>query len=532
MKTLYVTDLDGTLLTNKGGLKDRAAEMIKRFGEKGILFTYATARRFHSAGLIMSKAEISLPVITMNGVIIADGKTGSVIKLNGFEEIPLDDVKKTLEDNGETPLVYAFVNGEQRVSYLENDTGRIKNYLKSRKGDKTLRPCKSYSQLFEGDIYYFTIINPIISSDTRDRLFSREKGFDYNQYYDTYFKEDLWLEVFSKKASKANAVLELKKMLGADETVVFGDNLNDLSMFKISDRRYAVSNAVKELKEAGDGVIGSNENISVPVFVEKETTEKLFYTPHDTVTVQPDRSRFNDAVNKALARERAGIGTLNEKTIHAALKNYFSEDFDQEAKIGGFYADIVTENGIIEVQTANWGKLNKKLEVMLDVCHTTVVYPFEQRTKTVSVSDTSGEVLRKSGFRKANSLTDFFLELYRIKSFLTNPNLTICIVQLDIEKVSYVSEKTGKRRGKGKYTKTPSAVNNEIYLEKPQDYLVLLPEGIKEKLPKKFTLKELQLLIKPTDASIAAEILGYLGVLEKFGKRSNAELYRFCENLA
>ncbi|MDE7280176.1 MAG: HAD family hydrolase, partial [Ruminiclostridium sp.] len=64
-KTLYITDLDGTLLTNKGGLKDRAAEMISRFGKKGILFTYATERRFKSAGQIMEKSNITLHIITM-----------------------------------------------------------------------------------------------------------------------------------------------------------------------------------------------------------------------------------------------------------------------------------------------------------------------------------------------------------------------------------------------------------------------------------------------------------------------------------
>ena len=181
MRTVYITDLDGTLLTNKGGLKDRAAEMIRRFGEKGILFTYATARRFHSAEFIMSKAEISLPVITMNGVIIVDGKSGKVIKLNGFEENQLDDAERVLEEQGETPLVYAFINGEQRVSYLENDTKKIKNYLKTRKGDKTLRPCKSYNELFEGDIHYLTFINPIISAETRDFLFSMEDGCVYGE---------------------------------------------------------------------------------------------------------------------------------------------------------------------------------------------------------------------------------------------------------------------------------------------------------------------------------------------------------------
>lgn len=526
MKTLYITDLDGTLLTYKGGLKDRAAEMIKRFSEKGVLFTYATARRFVSAGPIMRKAEIKLPVITMNGVIIADGQDGSVIKLNGFSKGQLEDAKEIIKEYGETPLVYTFVNGVQQVNYLESDISRIKNYINSRKGDKTLHPCKSYEELFMGDIHYFTFINPVIPKEVREKVFSFEKGFGSNGYFDIYYKEDFWYEVFSSKASKSGGVLQLKEMLGADEVVCFGDNMNDLPMFRVSDRSYAVSNAVKEVKEAATAVIGSSENISVPVFVEGEQRVRLAYSPHEKVIEQPDAERFALAVKEAMEREKAGIGTLNEKNIHAALKNYYSRDYDQEAKIGSFYADIVTENGIYEIQTANWGKLNKKLEVMLEACHVTLVYPYEKRVKTSSVSDTSGELIREGGYRYNNSLTDFFLELYRIKSFLTDPNLTVCIAELEIERINYVSEKTGRRRGRGKYTKTPKALRREIYLEKPEDYKIFLPEG----LPEEFTVKELQALTKSTDAKIMLEILGYMGVTERVGKRGNGETYRAMNN--
>lgn len=525
MKTLYITDLDGTLLTNKGGLKDRAAEMIKRLSENGVLFTYATARRFTSAGFIMQKAEIKLPIVTMNGVIIADGQSGEVIKLNGFRDGQLEEAKGVIEKYNETPLVYTFLNGVQRVNYLETDTSRVKNYIKDRKGDKTLHPCKSYSELFEGDIHYFAFINPVIPEDVREKVFSNENGFGTNGYFDVYHKNEFWFEVFSSGASKSNGVLQLKEMLGADEVVCFGDNMNDLSMFKVSDRCYAVANAVKEVREAATAVIGSNENISVPFFVEQETRERLAYIPHMEIVAEPDAERFAAAVEKALMREKAGIGTLNEKCIHAALKNYYSNDYDQEAKIGGFYADIVSENGIYEIQTSNWGKLNKKLSVMLEACHVTVVYPYEKRVKTTSVSDVSGELIREGSFRYNNSLSDFFLELYRIKSFLTDPNLTVCIAELEIERVNYVSEKTGRRRGRGRYSKTPKALRREIYLEKPEDYRFFLPEGLQGE----FTVKELQMMVKGTDAKIMLEILGYMGVTERFGKRGNSELYRVVE---
>ena len=525
MKTLYIPDLDGTLLDSKARLKDRSADLIKRLTANGVLFTYATARRFASAGPIMEKAEISLPVILMNGVAIADGRTGETIHMNGFEQSQLTEAKQTIREYKETPMVYAIVDGKHRVSYLSYDTTRSGVYINDRKGDPALRPCDSYEELFQGDIYYFTILSPIIPMDIMNEVFSPKNGFNANAQPDTYHNHELWYEVFSANASKANAALQVKEMLKADELVCFGDNLNDISMFEAADRCYSVSNAVPQLKAISTGTIGSNENMAVPVFIEREQTTRFDYTPHETVIVAPDTPRVTQALEKAQNRVTEGIGTLNEKSIHSTLKHYFADDFDHEAKIGAFYADIVTENGIYEIQTSSFSRLNKKLETMLAVCHVTVVYPYEKRTKTVSVDEKSGELLTAGNFRTNSSCTKLFLELYRIKSFLTNPNLTICIAELDIERINYVDPKTRRRRGRGRYTKTPQALRREIYLEKPEDYAIFLPEN----LPEEFTVKQFQQYVRTTDAKLMLEILGYMGVTEKIGKIRNADLYRVCK---
>ena len=525
MKTFYITDLDGTLLTGNAGLKHRTAELLKRLTANGVLFTYATARRFASAGPIMEKAEIALPVILMNGVAIADGRTGETIHMNGFEQSRLEEAKQVIEQYKETPMVYAVVDGKHRVSYLSYDTSRSGIYINDRKGDPALRPCESYEELFQGDIYYFTILSPIVPLDILNGVFSPEKGFNVNVQPDTYHNHELWYEVFSVNASKANAALQVKEMLGADELVCFGDNLNDISMFKAADRCYSVSNAVPELKAISTGVIGSNENMAVPVFIEHEQTKRFDYTPHEAVTVEPDTARFTAAVEKAQNRVTEGIGTLNEKCIHSALKYYFANDYDHEAKIGSFYADIVTENGIYEIQTSSFSRLNKKLEAMLAACHVTVVYPYEKRTKTISADEKSGEVITAGNYRYNNSYTKLFLELYRIKSFLTDPNLTICIAELDIERVNYADPKTKRRRGRGRYTKTPRALRREIYLEKPEDYAIFLPDD----LPEEFTVKEFQNYVRATDAKLMLEILSCMGIVEKRGKIRNADLYRVCE---
>ena len=50
-----------------------------------------------------------------------------------------------------------------------------------------------------------------------------------------------------KSASKASAILKLKELLNCDRIVSFGDAINDLPMFAISDQCYAMANAVTSL---------------------------------------------------------------------------------------------------------------------------------------------------------------------------------------------------------------------------------------------------------------------------------------------
>ena len=63
--------------------------------------------------------------------------------------------------------------------------------------------------------------------------------------------------------SKAAAILRMKEHIGADRVIVYGDNLNDISMFEIADTAIAVDNALPAAKEAADAVIGLNTTDAV-----------------------------------------------------------------------------------------------------------------------------------------------------------------------------------------------------------------------------------------------------------------------------
>ena len=88
-------------------------------------------------------------------------------------------------------------------------------------------------------------------------------------YKDNYVPDLYFLEIITKSVSKASGALEVKKMLGADKIIAFGDNLNDIPLFEIADECYAVSNAEDELKKIATDVIASNDEDAVAEFIQE-----------------------------------------------------------------------------------------------------------------------------------------------------------------------------------------------------------------------------------------------------------------------
>lgn len=513
--TLYVSDLDGTLLDSSGKLRPRAADMLDRFIGSGTLFSYCTARGLATAGEITKAVGFTAPVVLMNGVFIYDPVTKCFPVRNMFGEKQCELLKSAITDFGETPMVFSLIDGLERVSYIKG-AENLKAHLSRRKGDKRRRPVSGYGELFDGEMFYAAFIDPK-NKPVLDEIFTEENGFRTACYTDTYPPFQLWYEVFPASAGKANSVLKLKELTGADELVCFGDNANDLPMFEVSDRCYAVENAIPELKARATGIIGTNDRCGVPEFIEREIFPVFGYEPP---LRDIDAQRFEQSVKKSLDRERTTIGTLNEKTIHNALKCYYCSESGHETKIGEFWADGVGENGIFEIQTANFGSLAKKLSQMLRISHVTVVYPFEKRVHNYSINEQTGEVMSQST-RSVSSLSKLFLELYRLKAFLTNPNLSVRIAFLEIDKKTYYKDER-KRRYRGmKKEKFPTKLLSEMLLDCPEDYAKFLPDG----LPERFTRAELQKLIPTTDTGLMLSVLEFTHVVERVGKSGNSIVY-------
>lgn len=65
--------------------------------------------------------------------------------------------------------------------------------------------------------------------------------------------QEEWLDFTSPEANKGQALMCLQKQLGIpkEETMVFGDNENDLEMFQRAEYGFAMENAICSIKKAG-----------------------------------------------------------------------------------------------------------------------------------------------------------------------------------------------------------------------------------------------------------------------------------------
>ena len=248
--------------------------------------------------------------------------------------------------------------------------------------------------------------------------------------------------------------------------------------------------------------------------------------------ISADAERFCEIKNRIVgkSRERSGIGTLQEKTIHAVLKEFYAPDENmQEISIGRFVADIYTGSDIMEIQTGHFDNLRRKLDSFLSDYPVTVIYPVPRIKYLIWVDTETGECSKPRKSTVKGSVYRAFYELYKIKKYLSNPNLRLRFPYLELEEHRLLDGwSRDKKKGSHRYDRIPKTFLGEVRIESLNDYLQLLPAD----LPEPFTAAEFGKAVgerKETAAKVA-HVLKYLGVIERDENRGRAYTYRRADN--
>ena len=272
MKTLYVTDLDGTLLHSDASLSEYETAKIRQFYEKGILFTVATARSMITGGQLLKDVPLSAPAVLMNGAFIYGFTDNRVIKYCKIENAPYKNTLDIFKKHSLHPNVFSFDGEKLSIWCSDIDTPAMQWFFETRKKmlDGRFYKIESLYELPENqNPVYFNFFAPKEMLLPAVEELENTQGVNFAFYPDSY--TDGWLiEIFADTASKANAVNFLKEYANADETVAFGDNLNDIPMLKTADRAVAVNNAAPQVKAVADIIIGENNGDSVVKFIADE----------------------------------------------------------------------------------------------------------------------------------------------------------------------------------------------------------------------------------------------------------------------
>ncbi|MBF0430121.1 MAG: HAD family phosphatase [Fibrobacteria bacterium] len=269
MKKLYISDLDGTLLTSKTTLSKKSREGLQELLAEGMPFTVNTLRSLMSIKPLLSGLPLTIPVIGLNGALILDYATGEKLRIFDIDQTKQEELAVFFENQKLYPS-YFSLDGDEKLSFGKLANAGIESSYRERIQAKDKRLCRYTSphEVVGGSWIGITVIDvPHKIRDAAEELNSR-----FGAYINTSVTESLetppgylWLTVSSVRASKKFAIEALKKDFGyKDYTIVaFGDQPSDIPMFEASDISIAVENAHPAVKECADKIIGHHNDDAV-----------------------------------------------------------------------------------------------------------------------------------------------------------------------------------------------------------------------------------------------------------------------------
>lgn len=272
MKTLFVSDLDGTLLNKDSLISSYSISHLNKMIDEGLLFTVATARSVLGTKRVVGNLKLNLPLIVSNGVKIADFNTNELLYSNYFSFEDVELMKKISMKYDNYPIVYQTKNNIDKFYYIDYNISVGKRYyLDCRINDPRIEKVNSIDELFPNNTFYFTFIDTF---EALKPIYEEAKKYFTCIFQKEIYRDEYWLEVIPNNCNKGIALKKLKELLNVDEIIYFGDSLNDVCAFKEANISCAVKNALEEVKKYATNIILNNDNDGVCKFIEKYIYDK------------------------------------------------------------------------------------------------------------------------------------------------------------------------------------------------------------------------------------------------------------------
>ncbi len=261
---LIALDLDGTLLNSEKKLTTENAVALEKAAAEGAEIVPATGRFFRGMPQLIRELPYVNYVISINGAQVYDIKNKKTVCSS---EIEWERAVSVMERLDSLPVIYdcyqdgwgwmtkalydkaeefaPTVHNLEMIKKLRTPVPELKEYLK----EKALGVQKI--QLFFKDMELRSEMLEVLPREFSDLVVTTSIVNN--------------IEINSREATKGNALKKLSEYLGcsANQTMAFGDDLNDISMLKEAGIGVAMGNAYEEVKKAADYITDDCNNSGV-----------------------------------------------------------------------------------------------------------------------------------------------------------------------------------------------------------------------------------------------------------------------------
>ena len=253
MIKLVASDIDGTLLPEgTAQINPEIFEVIRKLKEKDILFAAASGRHYTSMSKLFEPVKHDMIFITENGAYVCCRGYDMLEQVIDWELI-----REWVREVRQIPGA-SFTLDTKEGFYTESSDPVFLDLVENGYRSKITVVGDVLAQQYRVNkmaIYRRERIQEVADlmiPRWRDRLYCAVSG-------------DIWVDFMNKYTNKGNAIRSIQEILkiSPDETMVFGDNHNDLEMIRSATESYAVGNAAEAVKKAAKYVADTNVNDGV-----------------------------------------------------------------------------------------------------------------------------------------------------------------------------------------------------------------------------------------------------------------------------
>ncbi len=267
MKTLYLSDVDGTLTVGDNHLSVETRALLGQVVERKLPLALATGRSLNGIHDLTELLGHGLPAVVLNGALIYDLSQDRALATWAIPTPQAQQLCRLFEEAGMPFTTNIFLPDEQRCKvYFNYDKSypwpmRAKNRTNGLLHDYRIRCHDSVlPHMAEGECLYigcdasYEAVLPIYQ---QVQQLPGVRGF----FHQSAYRPGVWfLDIVAADSGKGTAARWLKEHFAAQELVTFGDNRNDIPMLQAGDRSYAMAWAPKEVQEAATAVLPDDPN--------------------------------------------------------------------------------------------------------------------------------------------------------------------------------------------------------------------------------------------------------------------------------